>query len=74
MEKFFNWSHVGGLDNMLYTPNGVLHRLLTALAFKNLLNPFQPFIVGQRIIGPLMAQNLVFHLLCTVRIKLNMEM
>ena len=55
-KNFFNWSHVGGLDNMLYTPNGVLHRLLTALAFKNLLNPFQPFIVGQRIIGPLMAQ------------------
>lgn len=55
-KNFFNWSHVGGLDNMLYTPNGVLHRLLTALAFKNLLNPFQPFILGQRIIGPLMAQ------------------
>mgnify|MGYP001385082393 CR=1 FL=1 len=35
-KNFFNWSHVGGLDNMLYTPNGVLHRLLTALAFKNL--------------------------------------
>lgn len=55
-KNFFNWSHIGGLDNMLYTPNGVLHRLLTSLAFKNLLNPFQPFIVGQRIIGPLMAK------------------
>ena len=25
------------------------------LAFKNLLHPFQPFIIGQKIIGPLMA-------------------
>jgi N-acetyl sugar amidotransferase len=50
-----NWMHVGGLDNILFTPNGKLHRLLTRLAFINLLHPFQPFIVGQRIIGPLMA-------------------
>lgn len=50
-----NWMHVGGLDNILFTPNGKLHRLLTRLAFTNLLHPFQPFIVGQRIIGPLMA-------------------
>lgn len=50
-----NWMHVGGLDNVLFTPNGKLHRLLTRLAFVNLLHPFQPFIVGQRIIGPLMA-------------------
>ncbi|GAB1262024.1 N-acetyl sugar amidotransferase [Aurantivibrio plasticivorans] len=50
-----NWMHVGGLDNILFTPNGKLHRLLTRLAFVNLLHPFQPFIVGQRIIGPAMA-------------------
>ncbi|MFW2457012.1 N-acetyl sugar amidotransferase [Methyloversatilis discipulorum] len=53
--NFTNWMHVGGLDNILYTPNGRLHRLLTRLAFVNLLHPFQPFIVGQRIIGPAMA-------------------
>jgi hypothetical protein len=47
--------HVGGLDNILFTPNGKLHRLLTRLAFHNLLHPFQPFIVGQRIIGPSIA-------------------
>ena len=51
-----NWSHVGGLDNLLYTPNGKLHREMTRNAFKNLLHPFQPFIVGQRIIGPAMAK------------------
>lgn len=54
-QNFTNWMHVGGLDNILYTPNGQLHRLLTRLAFLNLLHPFQPFIIGQRIIGPAMA-------------------
>jgi len=51
-----NWMHVGGLDNILYTPNGILHRLMTKNAFHNLLHPFQPFIIGQRIIGPAMAK------------------
>lgn len=54
-KNFENWMHVGGLDNMLFTPNGRLHRYLTQQAFLNLLHPFQPFIVGQRIIGPAMA-------------------
>ena len=55
-ENFTNWMHVGGLDNILFTPNGKLHRYLTRLAFLNLLHPFQPFIIGQRIIGPKMAK------------------
>lgn len=55
-KNFENWMHVGGLDNILFTPNGKLHRYLTRLAFLNLLHPFQPFIVGQRIIGPAMAR------------------
>jgi len=50
------WMHVGGLDNILYTPNGILHKEMTKNAFHNLLHPFQPFIVGQRIIGPAMAK------------------
>ena len=54
-KNFENWVHVGGLDNILFSPNGRLHRYLTQQAFLNLLHPFQPFIVGQRIIGPLMA-------------------
>ena len=54
-KNFQNWIHIGGLDNILFTPNGKLHRLLTKLAFENLLHPFQPFIIGQRIIGPRMA-------------------
>lgn len=54
-KNFESWIHVGGFDNILFTPNGRLHRHLTRLAFLNLLHPFQPFIIGQRIIGPLMA-------------------
>ena len=50
IKNFTNWMHKGGLDNILYTPNGKLHRLLTSFAFKNLLHPFQ-----QRIIGPKFA-------------------
>jgi N-acetyl sugar amidotransferase len=54
-KNFENWIHIGGLDNILFTPNGRLHRYLTRQAFLNLLHPFQPFIIGQRIIGPSMA-------------------
>lgn len=53
--NFDSWIHEGGVDNILFTPNGRLHRHLTSLAFRNLLHPFQPFIVGQRIIGPRIA-------------------
>lgn len=55
-KNFQEWMHTGGLDNLLYTPNGKLHREMTRNAFHNLLHPFQPFIVGQRIIGPSMAK------------------
>lgn len=55
-ENMQNWMHKGGLDNILYTPNGKLHREMTRNAFHNLLHPFQPFIIGQRIIGPAMAK------------------
>tara|TARA_A100001011_G_scaffold370170_1_gene426217 strand:- start:173 stop:1036 length:864 start_codon:yes stop_codon:yes gene_type:complete len=55
-KNFENWLHVGGFDNILFTPNGRLHKHLTRLAFLNLLHPFQPFIIGQKIIGPLIAQ------------------
>lgn len=48
------WIHAG-FDNILFTPNGGVHRLLTKLAFERLLHPFQPFIVGQRQIGPRMS-------------------
>jgi len=43
-----NFIHVGGLDNILGTPNGKIHRTLTRLAFEHLGDPFQPFIYGQK--------------------------
>ncbi len=55
-KNFDNWIKEGGFDNILFTPNGKVHSTLTSLAFKNLLHPFQPFIIGQRIIGPLIAK------------------
>lgn len=36
-----------GFDNILGTPNGKVHRLMTKLAFLHLGDPFQPFIYGQ---------------------------
>jgi N-acetyl sugar amidotransferase len=45
----------GGYDNVKFTPNGKVHRLLTKLAVENLLHPFQPFIIGQKMIGPKVA-------------------
>lgn len=41
-----------GFDNILVTPNGAVHRILTKLAFENLVNPFQPFIIGQKNVAP----------------------
>lgn len=41
-----------GFDNVLITPNYKTHSTLTRLAFKNLVNPFQPFIIGQKNTAP----------------------
>lgn len=46
-KNFQNMMHVGGLDNILGTPNGIIHRKLTKLSFEILGDPFQPFIYGQ---------------------------
>jgi len=54
--NFNNLSRVGGIDSFLYTPNGKLHSLLTKLAFINLGHPFQPFVHGQKVIGPKLAK------------------
>lgn len=53
--NFQNWLHKGGFDNYLFTPDGQVHRRLTQLAFRNLLHPFQPFILGQKMFAPKMA-------------------
>ncbi|MEI6079332.1 MAG: N-acetyl sugar amidotransferase [bacterium] len=46
-KNFENMTHIGGLDNILGTPNGIIHRKLTKLSFEVLGDPFQPFIYGQ---------------------------
>lgn len=46
-KNFQSMIHKGGLDNILGTPNGIIHRKLTKLAFEILGDPFQPFIYGQ---------------------------
>ncbi len=48
------WQQAGH-DNILVTPNPKVHAKLTRLSFENLLNPFQPFIIGQKMLAPKMA-------------------
>ena len=44
-----------GFDNILFTPNGKVHRVITRLATEKLFYPFQPFILGQKNIPPKIA-------------------
>lgn len=53
-DNFQAWIHAG-FDNILHTPNGRVHRLLTRLAVENLFHPFQPFIIGQKALAPKVA-------------------
>ena len=53
-KNFQSWIHAG-FDNVLHTPNGRVHRLLSRLAVENLYHPFQPFIIGQKAFAPKMA-------------------
>lgn len=54
-KNFQSWIHAG-FDNFLCTPNGRTHRLLTRLAVENLFHPFQPFMIGQKALAPMMAR------------------
>lgn len=53
-KNFERWIHAGH-DNLLMTPNGRVHRLLTRLAVDNLFHPFQAFMFGQKSLAPKMA-------------------
>lgn len=53
-KNFQAWIHAG-FDNLLSTPNGRAHRLLTRLAVERLFHPFQPFILGQKQLAPKMS-------------------
>ena len=53
-KNFQAWIHAG-FDNLLMTPNGRVHRLLTRIALEQIFHPFQPFMLGQKNISPRMA-------------------
>ena len=53
-ENFETWLDQG-FDNISFHPNRKVHRRLTREAFLNLLHPFQPFVLGQKQIGPKIA-------------------
>lgn len=53
-KNFQAWIHAG-FDNVLFTPNGRVHRLLTRLAVERIFHPFQPFMMGQMYYPPKMA-------------------
>ncbi len=48
------WIHAG-FDNILFTPNGMIHKLLTRISLENLFHPFQPFMIGQKNLAPKIA-------------------
>lgn len=51
--NFGRWTGIS--DNWLHTPCTQTHRLLTRLAVENLFHPFQPFIIGQKLLAPKVA-------------------
>ena len=54
MRNMRNWL-ANGFTNISVCPNRDVHSKLTQSAFLNLVNPFQPFIIGQRNIAPKIA-------------------
>jgi N-acetyl sugar amidotransferase len=53
-QNFTAWIN-SGFDNLLFSPNRRVQRLLTRLALENLFHPFQPFMMGQMYFPPKMA-------------------
>ncbi|MDP6625942.1 MAG: N-acetyl sugar amidotransferase, partial [Nitrospinota bacterium] len=56
-ENLQAWIHAG-FDNYLFTPNGLVHRLLTRISLETIFHPFQPFIIGQKLFAPRLAADL----------------
>ena len=57
-QNWKNWIDVGGFDNLSFTRNGRVMKLLTRLSIENLFHPFQTFILGQKNLGPRLAAQL----------------
>jgi N-acetyl sugar amidotransferase len=49
-----NWVD-SGFDNLTFTRNGKVMKLLTRLSIENLMHPFQTFMLGQKNLGPKLA-------------------
>ncbi len=55
LENFRNWINIGGFDNITFSPNGKVYKLLTKLAIQNLFHPFHGFTLGQKNLAPKIA-------------------
>ena len=53
-ENWKNWIN-SGFDNLTFTPNGKMMKLLTKLSIENLFHPFQTFMLGQKNLAPKIA-------------------
>ena len=60
--NFTKWINTTA-DNILMTPCGKTHRLLTRLSLEKLLHPFQPFILGQKTLAAKMAKKFNIQLI-----------
>ncbi len=58
LQNWRNWLDIGGFDNLSFTRNGRVMKLLTRLSIENLFHPFQTFILGQKNLGPKLAASL----------------
>ena len=61
-----NWINIGGFDNLLFSPNGVVSGMLAREALKNLFHPLQPFKFGLKQYASKMA--LKFDILSLIHI------
>ena len=71
-ENFQNLSKIEGIDSVLHTPRGDLHRFNTA-SFLNLCHPFQPFFMVKKLLDQSTLIIWISILLFMVKIKQNME-
>ncbi len=53
--NYRNWIETGGFDNIAFKQNGRVMKILTRLSIRNLLHPFQTFILGQKNLAPKIA-------------------
>eukprot|EP01155_Anaeramoeba_flamelloides_P030824 Anaeramoba_flamelloidesa87600_49.p1 GENE.a87600_49~~a87600_49.p1 ORF type:complete len:406 (-),score=37.64 a87600_49:130-1347(-) len=53
--NFDSWLDAG-FPNYTYTPNTQVHKILTQYAFRELVHPFQMFIVGQKNLAPKLSK------------------